>query len=97
MEKMERRAMWEQRLAAQAASGMCIRAWYRHEGIGEANFYYWRDRLTGPVAPTQLIALPMAQQDNAAAIEIATPSGYVVRLHNAAQWCLLPALLAALR
>ena len=97
MEKTERRTMWEQRLVAQAASGMGIRAWCRREGIGEANFYYWRDRLISPVAPTQLIALPMAQLDNAAAIEITTPSGYVIRLHNAVQCSLLPALLAALR
>lgn len=96
MEKTERRAMWEQRLAAQAASGIGIRAWCRREGIGEANFYYWRDRLVTAIAPTQLIALPM-RQEGSAAIEIATPGGYVVRIDSAAQCGLLPALLAALR
>ena len=97
MEKTERRAMWEQRLAAQAASGIGIRAWCRREGIAEANFYYWRHRVGNAIAPTQLIALPMVAQDSAAAIEIATPGGYVVRLYSAAQCDLLPALLAALR
>ena len=96
MDKTERRAMWEQRLGAQAASGMGIRAWCRHEGIGEANFYYWRHRCINPIAPTQLVALPMVQEGSTAAIEIATPGGYVVRFHSAAQCSLLPALLAAL-
>lgn len=97
MEKTERRAMWERRLEAQACSGIGVRAWCQHEGIGEANFYYWRHRLVNAIAPTQLIALPMESASSATAIEIATPSGYVVRLYSAAQCDFLPALLAALR
>ena len=97
MEKAERRTLWEQRLAGQASSGIGIRAWCKREGIGEANFYYWRDRLGNAITPTQLVALPMAREASTAAIEIATPSGYVVRIHSAAQCSLLPALLAALR
>ena len=37
--------VWRQRIEAQRASGLSIRAWCRQEGHHEHSFYWWRVRL----------------------------------------------------
>ena len=62
MTQDERRAVWQQHLDAQQASGLSITAWCWQQDIAEASFYYWRKRLTAqampaPAGPTQWLAL----------------------------------------
>lgn len=100
MGKIEERCMmWQQRVEAQQASGLSITAWCQHEGIAEANFYYWRKRLSklasAPLA--ELIAVPMSTTGSEIALEMCTPGGYIIRVSNAAQVALLPVILAAVR
>ena len=53
----ERRSYWEQRLAAQAASGLSARAWCRQAGVAYGTFSYRRRQLRSEpaVAPLTLI------------------------------------------
>jgi hypothetical protein len=53
----ERRSCWEQRLAAQATSGLSARAWCREAGVAYGTFSYWHRRLGGEAvwAPVRLI------------------------------------------
>jgi hypothetical protein len=39
--------LWRDRLAARAESGLSIRGFCRREGISEARFFYWQNRLAG--------------------------------------------------
>ncbi len=57
MTREERKVYWEQRLAAQATSGLSARAWCRQGGVAYATFTYWRRRLQAEpaVAPLTLI------------------------------------------
>ena len=41
----EARERWSERIAAQEASGLSIRAYCKEQGIGEHSFYAWRQRL----------------------------------------------------
>jgi hypothetical protein len=47
----ERRALWQQRLDEQQASGLSIVAWCFQQDIAEQRFYAWRRRLTAQAAP----------------------------------------------
>jgi transposase-like protein len=48
----EVREVWRQRIAEQERSGISIRSYCKERGLGEHNFYVWRQRLRaeGPVA-----------------------------------------------
>ncbi|HEY3377273.1 MAG TPA: IS66 family insertion sequence element accessory protein TnpB, partial [Armatimonadota bacterium] len=61
----ERRALWQQRLVDQQASGLSIVAWCWQQNITAQQFYAWRKRLATPVpsaaAPQWLaVAQPVA-------------------------------------
>lgn len=45
MTREERRAVWRERLAEQAASGLSVWAWCAREGVSYAGLLRWRRRL----------------------------------------------------
>jgi len=53
----ERREWWRQRIARQEQSGQSIRAFCKHQGVGEHLFYYWRQRLREEKAPLRFALL----------------------------------------
>lgn len=66
----ERRALWQQRLAEQQASGLSIVAWCWQQDIPEHQFYYWRKRLTAlPNPMPQWLALE-APDDTSAGLTL---------------------------
>lgn len=46
MTKVERRAMWEERVQAYGTSGQSVAAWCRERNIAEHQMRYWLQRLT---------------------------------------------------
>ena len=98
MQEETKQSLWSTRLQDHAASGQPIRAWCAVNGVTEATFHYWRKRLTPAAAPsTKLIALPFPSCDREPAMEVETPTGYVIRLRNPAQLEWLGAVVMALR
>lgn len=78
---------WRQVIARQRASGLSIRAFCECEGLTESSFYLWRRELgrrTAPGRAARATFVPLRVLPDpsaaAAAIEIALPSGTVVRL-----------------
>lgn len=45
--------VWRQRIEAQRASGQSVRAWCQASGMREQSFYWWRRRLSPPLARTE--------------------------------------------
>jgi len=80
---------WTERLARFAAGGQSVVAFCAAEGVSASNFYLWRRRLSPPtspatvpppVAPTVVpLRIAAAAPAPAAPIELALPSGTVVR------------------
>jgi len=98
MQEETKQSLWSMRLQDHAASGQPIRAWCAVNGVTEATFHYWRKRLSPVAAPsTKLIALPFSSGDREQAMEVETPTGYVIRLRNHAQLEWLGAVVMALR
>ena len=91
------RQTWMVRLQEQATSGLGIRPWCVREGLTEASFHYWRNRLASPSTATRLIALPMVAGRQESMLELRTPRGYVIRIshHEQVRW--LGGVLEALR
>jgi hypothetical protein len=53
----ERREMWRPRIAQQEQSGQSVRAFCKEQRVGEASFYYWRQRLREEKAPVRFALL----------------------------------------
>lgn len=49
----EKKAQWEERLAAHAASGMTVIDWCRENGITKHTYYYWKKRICKPKVEEQ--------------------------------------------
>lgn len=90
--------VWSARVREQAGSGLGIRAWCVREGLTESTFHYWRKRVSAPShRPPTLIALPELGRQEASALEMMTPLGYVIRISSAEQLGWVKGLLEALR
>lgn len=50
MQEQTKQSLWPTRLQAQAESGRTIRAWCADNGVTEATFHYWRNRLAATAA-----------------------------------------------
>lgn len=87
--------VWRERLRTQQASGLNIAAWCNQEGVSAWSFYAWRERLAEPMSCAPLITVPLF--GTGPALELQTPSGYLLRLSSAEQVSWLPAILAAVR
>lgn len=49
----ERRELWRRKVAQQEQSGQPVRAFCREQGVNEAAFYYWRQRVRKENAPVR--------------------------------------------
>ena len=89
--------VWRKRLEAQRASGLSVAAWSKQHGVSAWSVYAWRKRLDPVPAAMKLISVAVAGIGPAPALEMQTPSGYVLRLSSAEQLSWLPVILAAVR
>ncbi len=91
---------WAARLERFAAGSNTVVAFCAAEGVSESNFYLWRRRLTQPSNPAtnQLNVVPIrvAPPAPATPIELALPSGTVLRLPADARPELIVAILRGL-
>jgi hypothetical protein len=98
MQKESKQQVWSARVREQAGSGLGIRAWCVREGVTESTFHYWRKRVSAPAhQPTALIALPKLGRQEASALEMMTPLGYVIRISSVEQLGWVKSLLEVLR
>jgi hypothetical protein len=77
--------LWAERLERFAAGNHTVVAFCAAEGVSESNFYLWRRRLAQPptLAPNQPTVVPIRVAPApapATPIELALPSGIVLRL-----------------
>ena len=75
---------WVERLERFAAGTHTVVAFCAAEGVSESNFYLWRRRLAQPAAPNQPTVVPIRVTPPpapATPIELALPSGTVLRFH----------------
>ncbi|MDM5181942.1 hypothetical protein PO883_32740, partial [Massilia sp. DJPM01] len=81
MQRESHQHPWSARLQEQASSGLGIQAWCVREGLTASAFHDWRKRLAMRSQPTtKLIALPSVSARAEPALEVRTPSGYVIRI-----------------
>jgi transposase len=91
---------WAERLARFQAGPHDVAAFCAAEGVSESNFYSWRRRLAQPVPPVivnapAVVPLRIAPSP-ATPIELALPSGAVVRFPAEARPELIAAVLRGL-
>ncbi|VTT98813.1 Uncharacterized protein OS=Alteromonas macleodii str. 'Aegean Sea MED64' GN=I533_09200 PE=4 SV=1 [Gemmataceae bacterium] len=92
---------WAERLERFAAGNHTVVAFCAAEGVSESNFYLWRRRLAQPpaTAPNQPTVVPIRVSlppAPATPIELALPSGTVLRLPGDARPELIVAILRGL-
>ena len=71
------RLAWADRVARFAASGLAAAAFCAAEGVSLPSFHSWKRRPAAPPAEPRLLPLRLAP---APAVELALPSGAVLRL-----------------
>ncbi len=79
----EVRERWRERISAQQASGLSVRAYCRAQGIGEHSFYAWRQKLrrTGePVSFALVEAKPQAPEVDGRTVELLLAGGECLRV-----------------
>ncbi|MBC7502383.1 MAG: hypothetical protein H7315_18080 [Herminiimonas sp.] len=89
MRKESNERLWAARVREQAASSIGIHAWCTREGLTASAFHYGRKRLAVLSQPaTTLVALPSVGGRAEPALEVMTPSGYVIRIasHEPLGW-----------
>jgi hypothetical protein len=78
------RAAWADRIARFGTSGLSPAAFCAAEGVSLPAFYSWKRRLASPLttdgAATGLPLLPVRLAEPTTAIEVALPTGAVLRL-----------------
>lgn len=92
---------WVERLERFAAGSNTVVAFCAVEGVSESNFYPWRRRLTQPLAPAsnqpKVVPIRVAPAPTPATpVELALPSGTIVRFPADARPELLVAVLRGL-
>lgn len=88
---------WVERLERFAASNHTVVAFCAAEGVSASNFYLWRRRLAHPGSPPAVVPIRGAPTPTLASpIELALPSGTVVRFPADARPELVVAVLRGL-
>ncbi len=82
MTREEREAYWEQRVAAQATSGLSARAWCRKAEVAYATFTYWRRRLQAERTAMPPLTLIQVSEE--------TPSHAGLRISVGVAWIEVP-------
>jgi hypothetical protein len=99
------RQTWAERLARFASAGLTTAQFCATEGVSVASFYLWKRRLAGAVRPTGAAIsgqqtgprlVPVRLTDPAPAVELALPSGAVLRIGTGADEATLASLLRLL-
>ena len=88
---------WVERLERFAAGNQTVAAFCTAEGVSPSNFYLWRRRLAQPAPPPAVVPMRVAPLPTPATpIELALPSGTVVRFPADSRPELLVAVLPGL-
>jgi transposase len=88
---------WVERLERFAASNHTVAAFCTAEGVSPSNFYLWRRRLAKPAPPPAVVPIRVAPPPTPATpIELALPSGTVLRFPADARPELIVAILRGL-
>jgi hypothetical protein len=91
------RQQWVERLHRFAEADLTVVAFCRQEGISAQAFYYWKHKLQPPTPTSadgpRLLAVRLLDP---APVEVALPSGIVLRLAPGCDLAFVRALLAAL-
>jgi transposase len=88
---------WVERLERFAAGPHTVAAFCAAEGVSQSNFYLWRRRLARRAQPPAVVPIRVAPPPTPAApIELALPSGTIVRFPADARPELLVAVLRGL-
>jgi hypothetical protein len=88
---------WVERLERFTAGNQTVVAFCSAEGVSESNFYLWRRRLARPAPLSAVVPMRVAPPPTPATpIELALPSGTVVRFPADARPELLVAVLRGL-
>ncbi len=93
----EKRAFWRMVIQLQGESGLPIREFCAREGVSQASFFAWRRKLRqgAPAAERhppleknhaedspRLVPVRLLEAKGAAAVEVVSPSGLVLRVHD---------------
>ena len=75
------RQLWAERLARFASAEQSVAAFCAREGVSPNSFFYWKRQLAAPSSPPDAgpLFLPV-RVTPAAPVEVALPSGAVVRI-----------------
>jgi transposase-like protein len=79
----EVRERWRERIAAQEASALSVRAYCKEHGIGEHSFYAWRQKLrrTGePVGFALVRAKPQEAEGTIRTVDLLLAGGECLRI-----------------
>jgi transposase-like protein len=92
------RLAWIERLDRFAAAGLSVVAFCRSEGVSPQAFYYWKRQLTpaAPAADHSPRLLPVRLRADSAPIELALPTGAVLRIPTGCDLVFLRSLVEAL-
>ncbi len=74
------RQLWADRLARFAAADLTVAAFCAAEGVSMNSFFYWKRQLATPVAASAEPVLLPIRVTPAAPVEVALPSGAVLRI-----------------
>jgi len=100
-ERVPRKAdQWRERIAEQAASGMCVRRFCKEQGLAEHSFYRWRKRFQeqGPVRFALVEREPARQElGKEVSLELVLPTGERLRIGAGVESTTLRTVLDALR
>ncbi len=89
----EKRAFWRMVVQMQEESGLSVRKFCEQEGLGQASFFGWRRKLRAEEAEpcdgsehedesVRLAPVKLLEDKGPSAVEIVSPSGLVLRVHD---------------
>lgn len=91
----EKRAFWRMVVQMQEESGLSVRKFCEGEGLGQASFFGWRRKFRAEAAEgcrngehggesVRLASVKLLDEKAASAVEVVSPSGLVLRVHDEA-------------
>ncbi|HSN55293.1 MAG TPA: hypothetical protein VLT32_11505 [Candidatus Sulfomarinibacteraceae bacterium] len=91
----EKRAFWRMVVQMQEESGLSVRKFCEREGLGQASFFGWRRKFRREAAEgcpssdhggesVRLAPVKLLDEKCPAAVEVVSPSGLILRVHDEA-------------
>ena len=92
------RQAWIERLDRFAASGLCVVAFCRSEGVSCHAFYYWKHKVAAAADPANDAPrlVPVRLLDASSPVEVVLPQGPVLRLSPGCDLAFVRSLVHAL-